>query len=166
MDTLNYEEIARWSQIISALFFYAVIVWMWFKFAAPALKAAQADKNKQIAEAERHRDEAKSALEALRHEIDAAKNDATLIRARADDQARGEASAIVEEAREAGERALRNAQGELDRARAAARAELRAEFVDKALALARSEAGRRVDDSINARLVDGFAASLERGGAN
>ena len=163
---MNYVEIAKWSQIISALFFYAVIVWMWFKFGAPALKTAQAEKNKQIAEAERHRDEAKAALETLRHEIDGAKRDAGLIRARADEQARGEASKIVEEARESGERALRNAAAELDRARAAAREGLRTEFVDKALALARAKAEQRVDGSINAQLVDRFATSLERGGAN
>jgi len=166
VDTWNYEEIAKWSQIVSAIFFYAVIVWMWIKFIAPALKQAQTDKNKQIAEAERHRDDAKAALDALRHEIEGAKHDATLIRTRADEQARREASTIVEEAREAGERALRNAQGEIDRARAAARVGLRAEFVDKALVLARVEAERRIDGPINARLVDGFATSLERGSAN
>jgi F-type H+-transporting ATPase subunit b len=163
---VNYEEIAKWSQIISALFFYAVIAWLWFKFISPALQTAQASKNKQIAEAERHRDEAKAALEALRHEIEGAKHDAGLIRARADEQARREASTIVEESREAGERALRNAQGELDRARAAARAGLRTEFVDKALALARADAERKVDASLDTQLVDRFAAALERGGKN
>jgi len=163
---VNYEEIAKWSQIISALFFYAVIVWLWIKFISPALQTAQTNKNKQIAEAERHRDEAKAALEALRHEIEGAKHDAGLIRARADEQARREASTIVEESREAGERALRNAQGELDRARAAARVGLRTEFVDKALALARADAQRKVDASINTQLVDRFAAALERGGTN
>lgn len=163
---MNYEDIAKWSQIISAVAFYAVVVWLWFKFLAPALKAAQADRNRQIAEAERHRDEAQKALEALRHEIFGAKRDAELIRARAEEQARSEASKIVEEAREAGERALRNAQGELDRARAAARAELRAQLVDKALAMARAQAERRVDGAINAQLVDRFAGTLERGGRN
>lgn len=163
---MNYEEIAKWSQVLSALFFYVVIVWLWLKFISPALKDAQTNKNKQIAEAERHRDEAKAALEALRHEIEGAKHDAGLIRSRADEQARREASTIVEESREAGERALRNAQGELDRARAAARVGLRTEFVDKALALARADAATRVDSSINTQLVDRFASALERGGKN
>jgi len=163
---MNYEDVAKWSQILSAIAFYAVIVWLWFKFLAPALQTAQVNKNKQIAEAERHRDEAKAALESLRHEIDGAKHDATLIRSRADDQARREASSIVADARETGERALRNAQGELDRARVGARDALRAEFAEQALALAREEAGRRVDGNVNAQLVDRFVSSLERGGAN
>ena|SRR5579863_6313944 len=166
MDTLNYEEVAKWSQVISAIFFYAVLVWLWVKFGAPALKSAQAAKNKQIAEGERHRDEAKAALDALRHEIEGAKHDAALIRTRGDDAARREASAIVAEARETGERALRNAQGELERARVAAREALRADLAEKALALARTDAERRVDASVNTQLVDRFAASLERGGAN
>ena len=90
---MNYDDIAKWSQIISALVFYVVLVWMWFKFLAPALKTAQVNQNKVISEAERHRDEAKNALEALKHDIDGAKQDAKLIRARADEHIWDEAKA-------------------------------------------------------------------------
>ena len=163
---MNYDEIAKWSQVISALVFYVVLVWMWFKFLAPALKTAQENQNKVITEAERHRDEAKAALEALRHDIDGAKQDAKLIRARADEQARGEATAIVDEARLSGERALRNAQGEIARARAEGRDALRAAFAEKALELARKDAQARVDANVNVKLVNAFTASLEHGARN
>ena len=160
---MNYEQIAVWSQVISAMLFMAVLVWMWFKFIQPAVLAAQETHNKQIAEAERHRDEAKASLDALRQEIEGAKRDATLIASRANDQAVREREATIAEAREAGERQLRGAQGELDRARAAAREAFRAELLDRALLAARKEASARVDSGVNAKLVDGFVSSLSNG---
>lgn len=163
---INYEEIAKWSDIISAILFLGVLVWLWMKYIAPAVMTAQANQNRLLAEAERHRDEAKAALELLRQEINGAKHDAQLIEQRASDQANHEAEVTIAEANEAGERTLRNAQGELGRARAAAREQLREELAAKALDLARSEAESRVDGSVNARLVDAFVASLEHGAAN
>lgn len=163
---LNYEEIAKWSDIVSAILFLAVMVWLWMKYIAPAVLTAQANQNRLLAEAERHRDDAKAALELLRQEIDGAKHDANLIHERASNQAKHEAEAIVTEANAAGERTLRNAQGELERARIAAREQLREELAAKALELARREAETRVDGGVNARLVDGFVASLEHGARN
>lgn len=160
---MNYEQIAVWSQVLSAVLFMAVLVWMWFKFIQPAVLAAQETHNKQIAEAERHRDEAKASLDALRQEIEGAKHDATLIASRATDQAVREREATIAEAREAGERQLRGAQGELDRARAAAREAFRTELLDRALQAARQEATARVDSGVNAKLVDGFVSSLSNG---
>lgn len=163
---LNYEQISNWSDVVSAILFVAVLVWLWVKFIQPAIIAAQQNKNKQIAEAERHRDEAKATLESLRTEIQGAQRDADLIRHRAEDQAKREAEAIVAETREAGERTLRNASGELDRARAAARQQFRDQLADAALALARKNAEERVDGGVNASLVQRFVASLEGGGQN
>lgn len=163
---MNYEEIAKWSDILSALLFIAVMVWVWFKYIQPAVLAAQAKNNAQIAEAERHRDEAKAALDTLEREVQTAEHDAGLIRERAREQARREAETMVADAKASGERALRNAQGELERARAAARVQLREELASKALDLARSKAQQRVDAALNARLVQDFVASLERGSAN
>lgn len=166
MGTIDYDAIAKYSQVVGFVLFAAATVWVWMKFLAPAIRSAQANTNRQIAEAERHRDEAKGALDALRREIEGAKHDASLIRARGEEQARREASAIVAEARESGERSLRNAQGELDRARAAAREAMRAEFAEKALRLALADAPSRIDAATNAELVERFSRSLERGGGN
>lgn len=163
---IDYEQIAKWSDIVSAILFLAVLVWLWMKYIAPAVLGAQANQNRLLAEAERHRDDAKAALDLLGQEIEGAKRDARLIAERASNQAQHESGVTITEANEAGERMLRNAQGELERARAAAREQLREELAAKALDLARSEAQTRVDGGLNARLVDRFVASLEHGAAN
>lgn len=163
---MDYVEIAKWSDIISALLFLAVMVWLWNRYIAPAVLSAQENTNRQLAEAERHRDEAKAALEMLRTEIDGAKRDAQRIRQRAVEQSEHESATTIADAKEAGERALRGANGELERARAEARDRFRDELAEKALNLAHVDAERRVDTALNARLVDRFVASLDRGGRN
>jgi F-type H+-transporting ATPase subunit b len=156
-----YVKAAMWSQVVSAVVFMAVLVWLWFKFIQPAVLAAQEAHNKTIAEAERHRDEAKATLDLLKGEIELAAHDAELIKERAAAQAQREYDAAVAEATESGERALRNAGGELERARVSARDALRIELLERALAQARTEAAKRVDARVNADLVDRFTAGLE-----
>ncbi len=133
-----YLEIAVWSQVVSSIVFIAAIVFLWFKWILPVLMDAQARSNEQIAEAERHRDEVRGALEALRTEIESARHDAELIEQRAGDHAERERDATVAEATDAGERVLRDAGKELDRARAAARLRLRSELLERALQVARA----------------------------
>lgn len=161
---MNYEAIAEWSQVASAVLFLAVLVWLWVKFIQPAVLAAQAAQNARVNEAERHRDEAKAALEGLQGEIGLAQQDALAIKDRIAAFVAAEREAILREAREAGERALRDAEGELARARAAARGQLRDEFVEKALGLARETAARRMDAAADKKLATAFVRSLERSG--
>jgi F0F1-type ATP synthase membrane subunit b/b' len=158
---MNYQAIAEWSQVLSAVLFLGVLVWMWIKFIQPAVLAAQVAQNARITEAERHRDEAKAALESLQYEMDSAKRDAVAIKDRVAALAAAEREAILREAREAGERALRDAQGELARARAAAREQLRDELIEKSLAQARETAEHRVDAAADRKLVGSFVRSLE-----
>jgi F0F1-type ATP synthase membrane subunit b/b' len=139
-----------------------VLIWLWVKYIQPAILTAQDRQNKQIAEAERHRDEAKAALDLLHGAIDTAGHDAHLIVDRADEQAQREHATTIEQTREAGERSLRNAQLEFERAMAAATERLRDELAGKALDRARDLAAARVDAAENAALVDRFIASLER----
>jgi ATP synthase F0 subunit b len=160
-DAKLYLEIAVWSQIASSVVFIAVLVFMWFRWFWPLLNAAQERSNRQIAEAERHRDEAKAALDALRQEIDTAHHDAELIGQRVSDRVEHEREGVLKETTEAGERALADAGRELERARAAARQRLRDQVVDAALRLARADAKRRVDPAADARLVGEFVGSLE-----
>lgn len=157
-----YVQAALWSQVASAVLFLGVLVWLWFKYLQPAILAAQDRNNKQIAQAERHRDEAKATLEMLRNEIGGAQRDAELIGQRAEAQAKREFDAAVDEARDAGERAVHGAQGEFARALAAARDRLRIEMLEKALSRAREDAARRVDERANAEIVDRFVSTLER----
>jgi ATP synthase F0 subunit b len=163
---MNYEAIALWSQILSAILFVIVLVWIWIKFIQPAVIVAQQNANAQLAEAERHRDEAKAQLESLRGEIDNARRDAVAIRQRVEAQAKTECEAILAEARRGGERSIANAQGEVARSRASARERLRDELLDQALTLARTQAEQRVDERVNRELVSSFLSTLEHGGRN
>lgn len=160
---MTYEAIAEWSQVVSALLFIGALVFMWIKFLQPAVLAAQAAQNARVIEAERHRDQARAALEGLRADIDEAQRDAVSIKDRAGSLIGAERESALREAREAGERALKDAQGELARARAAAAMQLRDELIEKALAQAKETAVRRVDDSAERKLVGSFVRSLEGG---
>ena len=162
---MNYETIAFWSQIVAFVLFVVAMIWVWQKSIAPAVANAQKASNERIALAERHRDEMLKAVELLRGGIDDARRDAESMKERVAAQAGHEREAIVREASAAGERALKNAAGELDRARAAARTSLRSELAARALELARDQAQKRLDEAGNARLVNGFLATLEREGS-
>lgn len=161
MSDAQYVHIALWSQIISSIIFIGVLVFMWYRWIVPVVLAAQERSNRQIADAERHRDEVKGALEALHAEIETARHDSELIAERAANRAQHERELLLKEAAEAGERALTDAGRELERARAAARHRFRDEILARALDLAREEAKARVGPELDARFIEGFAASLE-----
>ena len=105
----------------------------------------------------------KAALESLRHEIDGAKRDAQTILERAKERAQHERDAIVADARVSGERLVHNAQGELERARNAARARMREDLASKALDIARQSAMQRIDVTVNSRLLAEFLEQVSRG---
>jgi F0F1-type ATP synthase membrane subunit b/b' len=157
-----YFRIAVWSQVVSSVVFIAALVFMWFRWLLPVFLSAQVRSNEQIAEAERHRDEVKAALETLRAQIDSAHHDADLIVQRASEHAEHERLATLEECKDAGERALRDAGKEIDRARAAAQRRLRDDLVARALRVAREDAAERVGPGADQRLIEGFVGSLER----
>jgi F-type H+-transporting ATPase subunit b len=161
-DAHLYLRIALYSQVISAIVFIAVLAWMWFRWIVPVVMAAQDRSNKQIAEAERHRDEARDALTTLRDAIESARRDAGLIVERAEVHGRHEREAALAEATAAGERQMREAQGELERAREAARQRLRDDLVAGALLIARAEAPDRLGPAGERQLVDAVVVSLER----
>ena len=160
-DAQFYIKLALWSQIVSSVVFIAVLVFMWVRWIVPVVLAAQERSNRQIADAERHRDEVKGALEALHAEIETARHDAQLIVERAASRAEHERELLVKEAGEAGERTLADANRELERARAAARQRLRDEILAQALDLAHDEAKARVGPELDARFIERFAGSLE-----
>ena len=156
-----YLEISIWSQVASSILFLGALVFIWNKWIMPVVLAAQAHSNAQITQSERHRDEAKEALVALREEIDTARRDAQLIGQRAEVHAQREREAVLKDATESGERALRDAGGELERARTAARLRLRDELLERALQIARHDAAQRVGPALDSRLVERFVGSLE-----
>lgn len=158
-----YLQIAVWSQVVSSVVFIAALVYLWFRYLLPVFMAAQERSNAQIAEAERHRDEVKAALHALQEEIESAGRDAGLIEQRAGEHAEHERLALLNEAKDAGERALADAGKELQRARVAARSRFRDEILGRALTLARQDAQRRAGPALDAVLVDRFVNSVEHG---
>jgi len=161
---VNYEAVALYSQVGGSAFFLAAMIFIWVRFIQPAVIASQEANNRLIAEAERHRDEAKAMLDGLQGEIEKAQADAAAIKTRAGVQAEREIEAMLAEANAAGERAVRNASGELARSRVAAQARLREEFLERSLDLARGEASKRVSAPVNAKLVAEFAEVLDSGG--
>lgn len=163
---MNYAEIARWSIIASSIAFAIVVVWGFRKLGVPAIAASNAAKNEEIAQSERRLEAMKAKVAALQTDFASADADAAAIRARAQEQAKRENDAAVQEAKAGGERVLQNAQGELERSRTAARETLRHDLLEKALQAARTEAAKRADPALNARLLDRFIDSLHHGGLN
>ena len=165
MNENFYQSLATWSQILGSVAFVVVLVWLWIRFVNPAVVASQARKNAELAEAEKRRDETKEEVEVAQRELLAADGDVASIRKRAEDDARRVYERILAEARSEGQRVVRNAQGEMERRRTAARERLRAELFEKAIAIAREGAGR-LDDATNERLVGEVVETIERGGGN
>lgn len=163
---MSYETIAIWSRIIGTLVVLGILWYVFARFIAPAIAQAQEAKNAEIGRAEQRCKDAKAEIAAAQAEIAQAETDAGAIRARAQADAKRERDAATAQAQEAGERLLRNADGELERARMTARDALRVQMIEQALELARGEAGQRVDSTRNAELVDKFVGSLESGGGH
>lgn len=150
---MNYEVIAQWSEIIGGIGFVVVAVWLFRKFALPAVRSAAISSNAALVNAEQRREELRTEVETAKAEREAAVRDAAAIAARAVSDAARVAATIVGEARAEGARLLANASGEIDRARNAARDQLRIEFIEQALLRARALASTQIDDAIDARLV-------------
>ena len=161
---MSLEMLAVWSQIAGAVLFVIVAVWLFNKFMAPAIAAYTASKNAEIREQEQRRERMRHDLEQARGEVQRAEEDVREITARRERVQEREREAALAAAKAEGDRVVRNAEGELERARLAARDRLRIEFIEKALAQARSDAGRRIDDAFNLRLVESTVNDVAREG--
>jgi F-type H+-transporting ATPase subunit b len=162
-ERLQFLQIAKWSQIICAIVFLIFLIWAVRKYLVPAIESAAKARNAELAAAEKHRDAMKTEVAQARAGVEAADRDALAIANRAKEDAARERQRILDEAKADGERTVRNAEGELGRGRIAANAALRAEFIDRALTLARKEAAAKIDDRENLRLVNNTVDSLSGG---
>ena len=165
MSDSFYVGVAVWSQVVASLLFIVAMVVIWVRFIAPAVLASQTRKNAELLDAEKRRDDARAEAEKAQHEIATADADARAIAQRADSDASRLHDKTIADARVEGERLLRTAGGELDRARAAARDELRSDLLERAMQIAR-DAASRLDDGTNRRLVGDAVDSAERDGAD
>jgi F0F1-type ATP synthase membrane subunit b/b' len=160
---MNYEVIAQWSEIIGGIAFVIVAVWLFRKFALPAVRSAAISRNADLVNAEKRRDDLRAEVTAATAARDAALGEAESIARRAQGDAQREYDTIVNDARREGTRLVQNAEGELERSRNAARDQLRIEFIEKALLRARELAAAQVTDSLNARLVNKTVDDLSAG---
>jgi len=158
-----FVQVALWSQIAGAIAFLVVLVVMFLKYLIPAVDANEKARNAQIADAEARRTRMQTEVAKARGEIEAADRDAAEIRSRVKHATELDRAHALDEANAEGARIVRNAEGELERSRLAARDRLRIEFIEKALAKARMQASGRVSDATNKELVDATVDDLARG---
>ena len=163
---MNYDVIAQWSEIIGALAFVAVAVWLFRKYALPAVRAGEVARNADLVNAERRRDDLRTEVERAKAERETALRDAEGIAVRAQSDAQREYDTIVNDGRREGTRLLTSAEGELERGRIGARDQLRIEFIEKALLRARDLASTRMNDATDARLVNQTVDDLSTGKAS
>ena len=161
---MNYEVIAQYSEIIGGFAFIIVLIWLFRKFALPAVRAGEISRNSDLVNTEHRRDQLREEVAAARAEVEAADRDALAILARAETDARHEHDSIITEARREGLRLVQNARGELDRGRIAGREGLRIEFVEKALNRARELATQQLTPDADTRLVNKTVDELTAGG--
>jgi F0F1-type ATP synthase membrane subunit b/b' len=155
-----YDKLAQWSEIVGGFAFIAVAILLFQKYVLPAIRAGQIARNADLVNAEARREALKAEVVKGRAELEAADRDAQAIKARAATDAARERDRLLAEAKADGERTVANAANELGRARLAAQAQLRTEFIERALQLARAEAGSRIDGTVNARLVGATVQAL------
>jgi F-type H+-transporting ATPase subunit b len=160
---MSLQLLAQWSQIVGAIIFLIAVVAIWNKWIAPSVKAYQAAKNAEIAEAESRRERMRAAVAEARAEVERADADARTIQLRIVSTVEAERARILADAKAEADRIVRNSEGELERERLAAGDRLRIEFIERALAKARTEAVSRIDPAVDERLVTKTVEDLTRG---
>ena len=160
---MSLETLAQVSQIVGAVVFIIAMIVIWNKYIAPGVKAYQDAKNAELAEQESRRERMRADVGAARTEVETADAAARMIRERVGTAAVRDRDKAIDDARHEAERIVNNAEGELARARYAARDRLRVEFIEKALAKARADAPGRIDETRNSQLVESTVTDLVRG---
>jgi len=159
----QFEQIAKWSQVVCAIVFLVFLIWATRKWLVPAIAANTAARNAELVIAEKRRETTRVEVAEARAAVEAADRDALAIAQRAKDDAARERAHILAEAKADGERTVRNAEGELGRARLAAQSQLRQEFIERALERARADAAARIDAPYNTKLVNAAVDALSAG---
>ena len=161
MSDAFYEGVATWSQVVASILFIVVMVVLWIRLIAPAVIASQARKNAELADAEARRDAAREQIDAAQREVTTAEEQTRGIAARAQADATRITEKIRSDAAAEGDRLVKNADGELDRSRATARDALRADLLEKAIAIARGSAAS-LDAATDKKLVDEAVATADK----
>ena len=160
---MNLAMLAVISQIVGALLFVVLAVVLARKYLVGAIAAYTAAKNAEVRESELRREHMLADVQAAQGEVGTAELDATEIESRGQAMAVRERAAALDAARHEAERLVHNAEGELERARLAARDRLRIEIIEHALRQARAQAPSRVDAATHRALIDETVRDLVRG---
>jgi F0F1-type ATP synthase membrane subunit b/b' len=160
---MNYETIAQYSEIIGGFAFLIVMIWLFRKYALPAVRAGEISRNSDLVNTEHRREQLRDEVAEARGLVESADRDALAIAARAETDARHEHETIIADARREGSRLIHNARGELERGRIAGRDKLRIEFIEKALNRARELAGQQLSEAGDTRLVTKTVDDLAAG---
>ncbi len=155
-----YDGLAQWSEIVGGFAFIVVAVVLFQKYVLPAVRGAQVARNADLVNAEARLETLKGDVARARGEVEAADRDAQATQRRGADDAARERNRLVADAEADGQRAVASAQNELARARLAAQAQLRSEFIGRALDLAREKAAARISPAVNTRLVGATVETL------
>jgi len=164
MNTAFYEDVAFWSQLAGSFAFIACVVYGWLRFITPAVVAQRDRKNAELFEAEKRRDRLRAEIELARQEVAVAEAEVDGIRGRAERDVERLRETILAEAEAEAERLVRNAEGELERGRMAARDLVRDELLNKAVEIAIARA-KALDAGADHKLIESAVGSLERGAA-
>ncbi len=161
MNDAFYIRLAAGSQIVASILFIALLVYIWVRFISPGVARSQARKNAELAEAEQRRDRARDDIAVAQREGEAIDREVHAINERAQADAQRLHERLLVAARAEGERLIRNAEGELERGRLAARDRIRHQLVAKATQIARG-AALYVDESTNRRLIGETLDTVDR----
>jgi F-type H+-transporting ATPase subunit b len=153
--------------MIWTVFIFLLLLFILKKFAWPAVLGAVEAREKaleqQLAEAERNRAEAAKLLEEHRRLLAEAKGQAHAIVVEARQLAEKERAVMLEKAKQEQEELLARARREIAAERDRAVAELRREAVDLSLAAASKLIEKRLDGETDRKLVLEYLASLDAG---
>ncbi|MBV8074170.1 MAG: ATP synthase F0 subunit B [Candidatus Eremiobacteraeota bacterium] len=161
MSPETYEKIALWSEVLGAIAFFVVTIWLWRRYITPAVIAATQRKNAELRDEERKRDEARDQVEVARAGLEEAKAQVTSILERARLDGQRERDRILAEARIDAERIVHNANGELGRGRVAAREQFRDDLLRRALEIVNERARKEIDSETNYKVVQRALDSLD-----
>jgi F-type H+-transporting ATPase subunit b len=143
--------------------FVALLI-MLSKFVYPALVKMTAEReaaiNQQLADAKKAQEEANAVLEEQRGLLASARGDATAIVAEAREAADRERASAVERTRTEQDEVLARAKQEIGAERDRAKAELRHEAVDIAIAAASKVIAERLDSESDRKIVEDYIAGI------
>lgn len=153
MDATFFENLALWSEVVGGFAFVIALIALFRRLLLPVIRSTEIAHNHELTTAEKRREALREEVARARERLEEATREAAAIAERARADAHREQESIISHARREGIAIIKNAEGELERARIASRDRLRVEFIDRALARARSLATERVDAALDARLV-------------